>query len=95
VNLQLGEQKITVSASNAMLGESQVELDVKTEGVANKIILNHKYLMDGLNNLNSTAVEFSMNDESSPCILRPMETLDGENPVAKEGYLYIIMPIKQ
>lgn len=95
VNMQLAENKIMISASNAMLGESQVELEAKTEGAPNKIILNHKYLMDGLNNLGSTAVEFSMNDESSPCALRPVESLDGDKAVAKEGYLYIIMPIKQ
>lgn len=95
VNLKFNSEGLTASASNAMLGESQVQISAKTSGDDNSIILNHRFLNDGLNNLGSTAVQFSMNDSSTPCILRPVESLDGDKAVVKSDYLYIVMPIKQ
>ena len=59
------------------------------------IVLNHKFIADGLNAVDATALVIQMNDGNSPAVLRPAETLDGAQGVAKQDYLYIIMPIKQ
>lgn len=95
VTLEFTKEAMAVSAANAMVGESRIEVESKVSGEVNKIILNHRYLNDGLSNLNSSYAQFSMNDSASPCTVRPVETLEGENTVVKEDYLYIIMPIKE
>ncbi len=86
---------VTVSATNAQLGQSTTTIDAALEGKDNSIVLNYKFMMDGLNQMDSTAIVFQMNEGGSPCALRPAETLDGAQTVAKQDYLYIIMPIKQ
>ena len=50
-----------------------------------EIIFNHKYLLDGLNNINTEKVIIGFNGETSPGIIRPE---------GKDDFIYIIMPIK-
>ena len=95
VNLELREKEIKVFANNSNLGSSSQVIEAKVEGGPNKIVLNHKYLLDGLNVLNSTVAAISMNDEASPFVLKGAETLSKEKPVISEDYLYIVMPIRQ
>lgn len=94
VKLSFKDSLVTVEADNTQIGQSSTEVEARIEGEENKIVLNHKYLTDGLQNMNSTYVSIEMNDEASPCVLKPAEKLE-ENTVVKQGYLYIIMPIKQ
>jgi len=56
------------------------------QGASNKIVLNHKYLVDGLSNIGAGEITMDVIDENNPCVLRP----NGDN-----SYLYIVMPIKQ
>ena len=59
-------------------------------------MINYRYLLDGLQNIDSTDVIFEMIDSANPCILRPAESLnDKKEAIAAQDYLYIIMPIKQ
>ena len=52
-----------------------------------KMVLNYRYLLDGLQNSNADQVEVDLVDASNPCVIKP---------VGKDAnYLYIIMPIKQ
>jgi DNA polymerase-3 subunit beta len=95
VVLEFQEGKLKISANNAQLGHSTTELDVALSGGSNSIVLNHKFLTEGLNQIDGTAVVFEMINEASPCIIRPAETLDGAEAIAKKDYLYIVMPIKQ
>ena len=50
------------------------------------IVLNLRYLLDGLGALETENVFVGLNSNSAPCLLRGV----GEN-----DYTYIIMPIKQ
>ena len=61
-------------------------MEAEVEGVENSIVLNYRYLLDGLQNINSDTAILEINDGNNPCLLKP------EN---NNNYLYIIMPIKQ
>ncbi len=87
INLVFEAQKgLTVSAVNTQVGESKTDLDVEFTGETNDTTLNFRYLLDGLNNLDSSEVEISLVDNNLPCIMKAK---------GKDDYLYIVMPIKQ
>ena len=86
VSLQFTKNKIIVSAFSGASGESQVEVEAEVSGGDNEITINYRYLLDGLNNIDSDRVKISLLNSNTPCVLRP----EKEN-----GYLYIVMPIRQ
>lgn len=78
--------RLLLSSSNAITGESVVQLEVEMQGVENAITLNHRYFLDGLQALDGGKALLSIIDNTNPCILKPIE---------KTGYQYLIMPIRQ
>lgn len=95
VHLQLKNNTLIITSTNAQLGENKVEVKAAIDGDDNEITVNYRYLLDGLSNLDATQVQFEMTDSESPCVLRPAESLEGNTPIALEDYIYIIMPLKQ
>jgi DNA polymerase-3 subunit beta len=96
INLEFKDGKFIVSSTNSQLGENKSKLESKIDGEDNKIIVNFRYLLDGLQNIDSTDVIFEMTDINNPCLLKPAESLDEKKQaIAAEDYLYIVMPIKQ
>jgi DNA polymerase-3 subunit beta len=88
VNLEFNHNKIIISASSGQSGESRVDVDAKITGVDNDIAINYRYLIDGLNNIDSENVKIKIVSNNTPCIL----TSDNEN---NDNYIYIVMPIRQ
>jgi len=86
VNLKFIKDKMIVSSFSGASGESQIEIDVKNKGEDNEISINYRYLIDGLNNINSNLVLIEILNNTTPCLLKPESGHD---------YLYIVMPIKQ
>lgn len=78
--------ELVVSSVNSQLGENTSRLNAEITGGDNDTVINYRYLLDGLQNLGSDQVEFSLTTGSNPCVLKPTNQKD---------YLYIIMPIKQ
>ncbi len=96
INLEFKGGNLIVSSTNNQLGENKAKLEGQITGDDNKIVINYRYLLDGLQNIDSTDVIFEMIDSANPCILRPAESLnDKKEAIAAQDYLYIIMPIKQ
>ncbi|MBL7058611.1 DNA polymerase III subunit beta [Patescibacteria group bacterium] len=81
-----GKNKIIVSASSGAQGENIVEIDAKSEGEDNSVVVNYKYLLDGLGVLNGEKITIEVVDNNTPCIIKCEENKE---------YLYLIMPIKQ
>ncbi|MFH0780278.1 MAG: DNA polymerase III subunit beta [Parcubacteria group bacterium] len=79
-------QGIVAKSANTQIGESTSVLEVEYEGEINETVLNHRYLLDAINNIGAQEVEISLIDNNIPCILRPK---------GDDSYLHIIMPIKQ
>jgi len=89
VNLEFTPDKkeVSISSANNQLGENTSKLSGEFSGKENSIVVNYRYLLDGLQNIDSDEVEVNIIDGNSPCVLKPS---------GKGGnYLYIIMPIKQ
>ncbi len=95
VLIAIEQGKVTVSAHNTQVGKSSTEIEASVEGEATSIVLNHKFIADGLSAMSSAGLVIEMQGGSSPCVIRPAETLEGAHAIAQQDYLYIIMPIKQ
>lgn len=80
------KNEVIIQASNTQVGENRSVITAKITGKNNEIVLNYKYLLDGLQNINSEEIVINIIDGSNPCIIKPKELAE---------YMYIIMPIKQ
>ncbi len=81
------KKEIVINSANNQLGESTSLLSADLEGQENSAVVNYRYLLDGLQNINSEQVEINIIDGNNPCVLKPIKK--------DADYLYIIMPIKQ
>ncbi|OIP80237.1 MAG: DNA polymerase III subunit beta [Parcubacteria group bacterium CG2_30_45_37] len=88
VNLDfpVGKNQVVVSSVSGQTGENITNLAAKVTGDDNSIVVNYRYLLEGLSNIESETVKLEVIDSNTPCVLRPEKD---------NGYLYIIMPIKQ
>jgi len=86
ITLNFINNKVMVSSFSGQSGESQVEIEAEIKGPDNEMTVNFRYLLDGLNNIESDRVNLGVINNNTPCLMRP----EKEN-----GYLYIVMPIKQ
>ncbi|NCT54330.1 DNA polymerase III subunit beta [Candidatus Falkowbacteria bacterium] len=84
--LQIKKNQILVSSFSGASGESKIKIDSKNGGDENEITINFKYILDGLNNIDSELIEILILNSNSPCIIKRSGLSD---------YLYIIMPIRQ
>lgn len=78
--------ELLVTSSSSQTGENISSVDMEKAGNGDEIILNYKYLLDGLQNIGSERISIEFTDSNNPCIIRP------EN---RSDYLYLIMPIRQ
>ena len=87
VRLKINSKKsqIEVFSQDVELGENLSEIKGEAKGKDVEIIFNHKYLLDGLNDISTEKVVIGFNGETSPGIIRPE---------SKDDFTYIIMPIK-
>lgn len=81
-----GKNKAVISSALGQTGENLTELEAVIRGEDNGVVVNYRYLLDGLNNFSGENVRIEIIDSNAPCVLREEK---------KDGYLYIIMPIKQ
>ncbi|MDO8592202.1 MAG: DNA polymerase III subunit beta [bacterium] len=88
VNLDfpLGKNQVVISAVSGQTGENITSLAAKVNGNDNSIVVNYRYLLDGLSIIENETVKIEVIDGNTPCIIRSEQD---------ESYLYIIMPIKQ
>lgn len=78
--------KLVVYSSSGQSGESRIELPCEQNGSDNEIIVNFRYLLDGLNNISDDQINLKVISDNSPCML---------SPIKEENYFYIVMPIRQ
>lgn len=86
LDFPVGRNQVVVSAVSSQTGENITKLEAKVSGDDNSIVVNHRYLLEGLNNMENETVKIEVVDGNTPCVIRPEQD---------ESYLYIIMPIKQ
>ena len=86
IDLPANKNKIIISSTSSQTGENVVELDAQVEGDDNGVVLNYKFLLDGINNINDESIKIKIVNGNTPCLL---------TSVKEDDYLYVIMPIKQ
>lgn len=80
------EQTVKVSSASTQTGEYRSEVPAALTGDAVKVLLSHRYLLDGLNTITTGMTVLNIVGPDSPCIITPE---GGQN------FLYIVMPIRQ
>lgn len=91
-----GKKTAVISSASGQTGESTTELDADVIGEDNGVVVNYRYLLDGLNNIDSENIKIEVIDSNTPCILKPSSSAkDSADKEKGDDYLYIIMPIKQ
>lgn len=78
--------QVKLSSEAHDLGQGAVEILSKITGESGKLIINYRYLLDFLTNLNTETLVMKIIDSNGPIMFLP-ET--------NEKYLYLVMPIKQ
>jgi DNA polymerase-3 subunit beta len=86
VNFEISSGQLSISSNSTQTGEHSSSLDAKIVGEDNKTLLNHRYVLDGLQQISSNETELNINTSDTPCLLKPKDDND---------YLYIVMPIRQ
>lgn len=84
--LDFKDDIISISSSSGQSGETNINLKTQINGKENNIIINYRYLLDGLNNIEGDNILINLIDSQTPCLLKSKE---------ENNYLYIIMPIRQ
>ena len=78
-------KEIEIFSQSPDIGESRSNLSGKIEGEQIEVSFNHKFLIDGLNNIKGSEVTFDLSDKEGACVLKP---------VGDTSYIYVVMPIK-
>lgn len=85
IDLSVSEHNIGISSTNNQTGEHLSEMEAELSGEENSILLNHRYVLDGLQNMGEVGI-LQVNAPDAPCMFTPEKRID---------YLYIVMPIRQ
>jgi DNA polymerase-3 subunit beta len=83
--------KFFIEARSVECGENSTELIVDITGPSQEIVFNAKYLLDGINIINTHKIAILMNNASSPVAIKEIDEKTGE---VLDEYVYIVMPIK-
>ncbi len=86
ISLIFKDNKIIVSASSGQSGESNIILKSQQTGIDNEVVINYRYLLDGLNNLFTENILFNLINSQTPCLIQEK---------GDDQYIYIVMPIRQ
>ena len=84
-DLNVSDNTVGISSTSTQTGEHSSVIDTQVEGEENSILLNHRYVLDGLGHMSGDVV-FKMNGGDAPCLFQEK---------GQEDYLYIVMPIRQ
>lgn len=93
INIVIGDDKTMVVKSGLQeSGENQTDLMIEKKGENQDFVLNPRYLLDGLNTMDSFKIRIMANDNVSPVILKMVNDKDGK---VVDNFIYIIMPIRK
>ena len=83
--MHFNEGRLEITSNNPELGDAKEELDINYKGPELKIGFNARYIEDVLKNIEQDNVEFELNDQLSPGVLKPADSSD---------YLNVVMPMR-
>lgn len=86
IDLNSAQGSIGISSTSTQTGEYASEIGAEIQGEENSVLLNHRYVLDGLSNLGAETAVMKVVGADSPCVLLPK---------GDESFLYIVMPVRQ
>lgn len=85
VKISFRPEKMEISSSHAEFGDSREDLEMNYDGEEIAIGFNARYLLDILQAQDSPKIRFSIKDNLSPGLLRPLDD---------EDFLAVVMPMR-
>jgi len=85
IKFNVQDALINISANSPQLGSDEGEVEAKITGDNIEIAFNFRYVMDFLNNVDSSEVEFNSSGPLAPGVWKG---------VGKEMFLHVIMPVR-
>ena len=85
VLLNMSSGKMEISSNNPELGDAKEEIEIEYSGADIKIGFNAKYITDILTSMDQEKVDFELNDQLSPGLVRPHNDT---------SYTCVIMPMR-
>lgn len=85
VTLSLSNGKMEITSNNPELGDAREEIEVGYDGKEMKIGFNAKYITDILNAIHDEKIDFEINDQLSPGLMRPHND---------QSYTCVVMPMR-
>lgn len=86
VDLNTSQGSIGISSTSTQTGEYNSEISAEIKGEENSVLLNHRYVLDGLGNMEKETTVMKVVNADSPCLFLSKDD---------DSYLYIVMPIRQ
>lgn len=86
LEIKPAEEIVNITSASSQMGEHSADIGIEGTGTENRVILNHRFLVDGLSSVDDERAVMRVVSGESPCMIQPEKTDD---------YLYIIMPIRQ
>ncbi|KKS65020.1 MAG: polymerase III subunit beta protein [Parcubacteria group bacterium GW2011_GWC1_43_12] len=77
--------RLEIFSQDSELGENKSVVESQVKGKDMEVCFNYRYVLDGLNNIDSKMIFFGFSSESTASVMRPSESND---------YTYVVMPIK-
>lgn len=85
VLLNLSKGKMEITSNNPELGEAKDEIEVDYQGQEFKIGFNARYIQEVLSSMQQEEVDFELNDQLSPGLMRPHND---------QSYTCVVMPMR-
>jgi DNA polymerase III subunit beta len=85
VTLSLSNGRMEIASNNPEFGDAKEEIEVGYDGKDMKIGFNAKYITDVLNAIHDEEVDFEINDQLSPGLMRPHND---------KSYTCVVMPMR-
>ncbi|MFZ4404853.1 MAG: DNA polymerase III subunit beta [Pseudobdellovibrionaceae bacterium] len=85
VLLNISKGRLEISSNNPELGDAKEEMEIEYSGTELKIGFNAKYITDILSSIDDEIIDFEINDQISPGIIRPHNDA---------SYTCVIMPMR-
>lgn len=86
IDIQQASGLVTISSTSSQMGEHNASVDAEITGEENSVLLNHRYVLDGLAQIATDDLLFKINSGDAPCMLCPKDS---------DRYFYIVMPVRR
>lgn len=89
IHLDISGGKLKITTRQQEVGENTTELDVELKGEDQNIVLNPRFVIDGVGKIDAEDVNIAINGNAAPVVFRGQT--DGR---VDKSYTHIIMPVK-